>query len=254
MARHQTAKQRSNVKADAHPPALAAPAGIDKEYTEVTVPKSLDLMLLEIASVAEEFIRVVELCCERSVAGDHVAATCLPSLWDKWRRLDCQALMAIAYVPQDQYAPMPLPGGQGTILGLRPGPFRELADLLTALRTTDPLPERSLGPAVIRGSAIAKISALAAEFRRMAALPFGAPAPTARGTPARGTPAEPDDLITQQAAADFVEVHAKTIRQRIKEGVLTRYSKGRVSRAQVVQNRLQLSERKPRARRSPART
>jgi len=83
----------------------------------------------------------------------------------------------------------------------------------------------------------------------LVALPFGADTPTASGTPI-----EPDDLITQQEAADYVGIHAKTIRRRIKEGVLTRYSKGRVSLAEVKQKRLQLSERKPRPRRTPSRT
>lgn len=60
---------------------------------------------------------------------------------------------------------------------------------------------------------------------------------------------EPTDLISQLRAAEILGVSERTISRRIRDGVLGRFGGGRVSKAEVEQNRDSIRVRQPRTRR-----
>jgi len=92
---------------------------------------------------------------------------------------------------------------------------------------------------------VVKLEGLANRLREYAtvAQPKGtvkADAPIARS--------EPIDLITQAKAADLLRTSEKTIALRIKDGVIHKYSRSRVSKTEIEANRDMICERVSRSR------
>ncbi|MFG0313128.1 MAG: hypothetical protein ACF8LL_02925, partial [Phycisphaerales bacterium] len=108
------------------------------------------------------------------------------------------------------------------------------AELTGAIGSTDPLgpvPASGSAPMSVRATAVEKIERLAAQLEAMASsfCPGSESPASKRG----GRPIEPADLITQERAAGIACCSSKTIRRRIEQGILKKYSMGRVSRSEV---------------------
>ena len=88
-------------------------------------------------------------------------------------------------------------------------------------------------------------TARAAIQRGLAAWRYQNPAEAARQAIEAATP---QDLISQESAAELLGCSDRTIRRRIEEGALTAYGPDRqLSEAEVVEKKLQLFKRKPRS-------